>query len=350
MTSCLKLYPFGYHHTKYKSKNILLPKRYAQRGFKYFLWQRMQKVKSKRIKRLYDNILTNYVKFRVILGKVDIPYFELVLTTKCSMRCESCNNMMQYFAPNNQYYADTQHMLHSLNTLFAKVDSICRVRIIGGEPLLFKDLRTITDLLESNPKVKSYDIVTNGTIDFKQDVLDSIKNSHKCMISISNYSNSPNLTLRLRHKTIVESLQKYNILYHFNWANKDDKWFNPGKIYKRNRTKDDIIKNFRSCMMKCVSLMSNDFLPKYSNKDAESSIAPSGAMFVCPIASSLSRLKGLSEFSGDFINIQKDSKDRILHFYAQDFYKACDYCHDMWAKKEFIPIAIQTKSVFSLKP
>lgn len=75
-----------------------------------------------------------------------------------------------------------------------------------------------------------------------------------------------------------------------------------------------------------------------------------GQIFICPIASSLSRLKGLDEFKGDFIELDFGlTKDKILDFYTQDFYKACDYCHNMWEKKREIPVAIQTKEVLKLE-
>lgn len=75
-----------------------------------------------------------------------------------------------------------------------------------------------------------------------------------------------------------------------------------------------------------------------------------GQIFICPIASSLSRLRGLDEFRGDFIALDSTlTKRKILAFYAQDFYKACDYCHDMWAQKRTIPVAIQTKEVLRLE-
>lgn len=75
-----------------------------------------------------------------------------------------------------------------------------------------------------------------------------------------------------------------------------------------------------------------------------------GQIFICPIASSLSRLRGLEEFKGDFIELDSElTKDKVLDFYTQDFYKACDYCHDMWEKKRGIPVAIQTKEVFKLE-
>lgn len=75
-----------------------------------------------------------------------------------------------------------------------------------------------------------------------------------------------------------------------------------------------------------------------------------GQVFICPIASSLSRLRGLDEFCGDFLVLDSTlTKQKILDFYAQDFFKACDYCHDMWKKRHDIPIAIQTKEVLKLE-
>ncbi len=76
-----------------------------------------------------------------------------------------------------------------------------------------------------------------------------------------------------------------------------------------------------------------------------------GHIFICPIASSLSRLKGLEEFKGDFITLDSQtSKADFRKFYAQDYFKACDYCDNMWEHRKDIPIAIQTKEVLPLAP
>ncbi|STO98033.1 Uncharacterised protein [Helicobacter canis] len=86
------------------------------------------------------------------------------------------------------------------------------------------------------------------------------------------------------------------------------------------------------------------------SKNADSSTAKSvGEIFICPIASSLSRLKGLEEFRGDFVSLDHAcDKYTILAFYAQEFFKTCDYCHDMAAPKTPIPIAVQTKATLEL--
>lgn len=77
---------------------------------------------------------------------------------------------------------------------------------------------------------------------------------------------------------------------------------------------------------------------------------PKGQIFICPVASSLSRLKGLGEFNGDFISLDSNiSKKKFWDFYAQDFFKACDYCHDMSKGRTYIPMAIQTNKTLELK-
>ncbi|ENT7247856.1 radical SAM protein [Campylobacter lari] len=123
--------------------------------------------------------LKKYFEKRVLEGKVDIPYLELVLTTRCTLRCESCNNLMQYFSPSNQYTCTLEGIIESLELLLSKVDSIARVRIIGGEPLLFKDLPQLIDYLDAQKKILTFDILTNATIDFKEDLILRFKKSKK---------------------------------------------------------------------------------------------------------------------------------------------------------------------------
>ena len=202
-----------------------------------------------------------YPYWRIKCGKVDIPYFELVLTTRCTLRCESCNNLMQYFNSKNAYTCSLQGISAALDAIFSVVDSIGSVRIIGGEPLLFKDIAKVAQKLENEPKVKSFNIVTNGTIRLKDELLDALEHSKKSMVCISDYSKSPNLTTKLYQKEIIKSLESRQIAYHFVFNNEGDSWIEPGKIYKRNRSKTDIIRNFKSCLMPCVSVMSNECLP-----------------------------------------------------------------------------------------
>lgn len=63
----------------------------------------------------------------------------------------------------------------------------------------------------------------------------------------------------------------------------------------------------------------------------------------------LSKLKGIEEFSGDYITLEKgDLRGKILSFYAQDYFKACDYCQDYSKPRVDIQAAIQTDEVLRI--
>lgn len=281
--------------------------------------------------------LHNYFKNRVKNGFVDIPYLELVLTTKCNMRCESCNNLMQYFSSSNYYMTTLDGIKESLEILLKRVDSIQRLRIIGGEPLLFKELPELITYLDSCEKIVGFDIVTNATIDFSETLLERIKKAKRLKkVSISDYSKSPNLKIPFKGREITQKLKSIGVRYAINTG---DSWYDVGKIYKRNRTQEELQKNFRSCGMECVSLIS---------AIKENSKIPKGAIFVCPVGSSLSQLRGTDEFQGDFIDLSKSSSKDFFEFYVKDFFLACDYCQDWSLPKKSIPIAIQTKKVLGI--
>ncbi|HIC3266435.1 hypothetical protein OLS39_08805 [Campylobacter jejuni] len=64
--------------------------------------------------------LQKYFEKRIKKRIIDIPYLELVLTTKCTMRCQSCNNLMQYFSQNNQYTCTFEGIKNHLKFYFPK--------------------------------------------------------------------------------------------------------------------------------------------------------------------------------------------------------------------------------------
>ena len=284
---------------------------------------------------------------RFLRGKVDMPYIEVVVTTKCTLRCEACGAMMQYFSKETHYTCTLSGIKASLEALFRIVDSVLQVRIIGGEPLLYKDLAQLVRFLRESPNVRAIDLVTNGTLDFSEDVIEALAGSHKAHVTISDYKRSPNLPVPLRQESVIAALEKRGIAYELHLSAENSAWWDSGRIYKRGRPKEDVIKNYRACLAnyvypKCTSVMSSE-----GAKDAN--LAPAGAAFICAVASSLSRLKGLKEFEGDFIDLATASKERVIEFYAQDCFKACDYCQNMWDEKRFVTPAVQTKEVFSVE-
>ena len=83
---------------------------------------------------------TLYFIVRFLCGKVDMPKFEIVVTTKCTLRCEACANLMQYFDKDTHYTCTLSGIVASLEALFKIVGSVQTVNVLGGEPLLHKGL------------------------------------------------------------------------------------------------------------------------------------------------------------------------------------------------------------------
>ncbi len=225
----------------------------------FYLAREISNLRYKLFKNQY--IGKPYVFYRLWHNKIDVPLFELVLTTRCTLNCESCNNLMQYFSTQTAYTCSFEGIIKTLDFLFKNVSSVRQLNILGGEPLIFKDLDKVIDYLNQEEKVKAFNVVTNATIKPKEQLLKALFNArHKSFVNISDYSKTPNIHVKIQRDEIINILKEHKIQYFVRWEN-DSSWTEPGKIYKRGRDKNGIIKNFKSCLMPCVSVMSNECLP-----------------------------------------------------------------------------------------
>lgn len=227
-------------------------------------------------------------------------------------------------------------MQKDIQTLLANVSTIQSIHIIGGEPLLFKQLPELMHFLANQNKIKALELITNATIPFSQTLLDSLAYK-KTRVIISDYSSNPKLAKTLRQEQILQALQEHKIKHIFYHQN--SLWRDTGKIYKRNRADDENRRNFIACDIPCVTFIGADPNDK----------AQKGGIFVCALASSLAKLRSQAEFIGDFVSLDSSTLSHdILAFYAQDFFKSCDYCPNKWEESCGIPPAIQTKETLTL--
>ena len=65
----------------------------------------------------------------------------MVLTEKCSLKCKECSNLMQYYS--KPVDEDFEQLTNSLDTFMRTVDHVSEVRLIGGEPMLYKKIDLI---------------------------------------------------------------------------------------------------------------------------------------------------------------------------------------------------------------
>ena len=94
--------------------------------------------------------------------KLNLKTIDIQITEKCSLKCKDCSNLMQYYA--KPVDEDFEILTSALDKLMNSVDYIYEIRIIGGEPLMYKNISSVMEKLISYQQCENIVIYTNGTI------------------------------------------------------------------------------------------------------------------------------------------------------------------------------------------
>jgi organic radical activating enzyme len=251
---------------------------------------------------------------------------DLVITEKCSMKCSDCSNLMQYYlSPQTYNYED---VLKSIDYLFSCVDEVYEMRVIGGEPMLNKDIHLIVDRLVKEEKVRRIVIYTNATIPLKERQMSAFKNK-KVLFLITDYDK-----LSRNISKLVTQLKDNNIAFD---RKPVDGWTDSGFIKHHERTNEDNQKIFDYCCAKNnVTLMAGH------NK-----------LYNCPFAANADALQAIPEDPNDYVDISKGEnnlKENVRKMiYREKFVGACDFCNGRSYSMANIVPAIQVKKPIPYK-
>lgn len=256
-----------------------------------------------------------------------IQRMDLVLTTKCSLRCEKCANLMQYYKVGKDVPVNV--IYESMDRLLNVVDFLETVYVLGGEPFLYDYLKDVLRFLKTYNNIGQIEVVTNGTIQVKDVQLWNELHDSRTVLSISNYGNLS------RHKDeLIQSCKMYHINYRYN----EENWFyDTGNMCKRNRSKDELQKVFRDCGTQCRSLYM-------------------GELHYCPRSAHGMDLGLVPRKKSDYINLlnktsRLELKESILRFIERtDYILTCDYCDirvGNYYNKRY-PAGVQTKQVLEI--
>ena len=179
------------------------------------------------------------------MDKIDyLPHCGFLLTTACNLNCRNCADLVPY-KPLATY--DKKNVVHDLEKLLKVVDKIGQVLLIGGETLLYPDLKYLLEYCLNKPQIGKVIITTNGTI-MPDESLYKLLQNKKALLRLSGYPESvaPN------RSKIVAELQRRNI----NCENLEGmQWSYMGDNRKRNHTLSELQEVFKKCGMRtCVCL------------------------------------------------------------------------------------------------
>ncbi len=143
------------------------------------------------------------------MEKINLERSAISITQRCTLKCKLCNAYMPYYdKPRDMLFEDVEKVL---KRYFSIVDTVGIFSVLGGEPLMHKDLGKILRLIGSYGEqiLERIDLVTNGTLDMKDDVLGFfIENAPKAKVIISHYGE-----LSAKADMLVEKLERHGVNY-----------------------------------------------------------------------------------------------------------------------------------------
>lgn len=242
-----------------------------------------------------------------------LPYLPVYLTTRCSLNCEKCNNLMPLFHGRAFDFSWTKTKV-SLDILLSEMKELIFCELVGGEPFLNKDLGEILDYVGENRKIRQVVIITNGTIIPDGQMIERLK-KYNILVRVSDYG------IFAKMSAFVAKLDDAGVNVRIQ---QDMKWNDGGGINQRSRGHKALKQQYNHCefSLKC----------KYLCEDR---------LFSCARAASLYHL-GLFDSQRDILTISEHTKtEDISAFYLHDEGDICDYCDLCTEQGKEIPAAVQ---------
>ena len=298
---------------KYNIKTIFF-RRYlmenAEKNFlvkfqKFLLWKEGSFLNPQLKEKYYNDFLIEEVNNFYEKGELNIPQCEFVITTRCSLKCKYCSNLMPLFNEKTHSDLSFEDFKKDFDILINNVNRIRKFCLIGGEPLINKEIYKMLDYAASNEKIDLIEIISNGTIIPSKELIETIKKyNNKVYFYFSNYSVNKDIKI-LKYDEIFKILKDENIKYQ---SAKDLYWVKEEPLKERNYSEDQLKNVFKYCCNNsCISILNGEY-------------------HVCPKSSSGKRL-GIIDVN-DYVNLRtsKDLRKDLIDFYEKEYFDACKYC------------------------
>lgn len=239
---------------------------------------------------------------RYIKKDIYFRYFEVPITTRCSLNCAECNNLIQFYEqPQNFKAAD---ILRDIKRICSVTEKIVMVRILGGEPLVHPELAYILNGLTEIDKIQQVQIVTNGTLLFNEECISIIRNK-KFSVDVSNYG-----VHSVKYKQLIEQLKENKICYITQSRRKP--WRSLSSCKCRRRNENELKNIFASCREDCHSLLN-------------------GELHLCARSAHGTDLGVMAKKEKEYVNVRaasgkKELQKEIYDLLNRKSISACNYC------------------------
>ncbi len=234
------------------------------------------------------------------------------ITTYCSLNCQNCNMFINYYNSEHKRNISLEEFVENFTALFEHVDYCYKVSILGGEPLLNRELPQMIEWLyrEYQSRIGQIVIITNGTVPLQERLIKALKLT-ETKISISDYTVSvPYNEKLIKFETV---LRENGIAIEVNQEMKWKDFFFP---QKKQQVRFESVREHMLCC--------NPVFRGLNDKK----------FYYCHIVWSAVQAGLLKEEKADFVDLTKikntvDRKKLIAHdlgFVEKESISLCKYC------------------------
>lgn len=179
-------------------------------------------------------------------GKVIMSECYITITSRCTFRCKHCDQLMPYYNKDTHWESSIVEIDNTLSAFFTKADYLVSFFIVGGEPLLYRKLPDLLEMIctKYRDKIGYIQIITNGSIIPDERTIETIK-KYSLDIRLSDYTCSINYKEKLNE--LMHMLKSNGISYSMS---KYEKWYDvgiPGKEKEQFFTKKEIRQHAIDC-------------------------------------------------------------------------------------------------------
>ena len=296
-----------------------------------FVWPLVGRVRNpkknyweNRLKGSYRELYSRFLSGEEVTGKIEdiernnllvIPRIPVVMTTRCTLRCEQCNNLMPYYNKPMDYPASD--VISWIQTLTDAVDEWIVIELIGGEPFIYKELESVLLYVLGIEKILRVEITTNATVIPKEEILLLLQNE-KVEVHISDYGKV------VSQQRFIDVMNAYNITYK---VFEDMQWVAVGGIEERGRSEEETREQYWACpsAKMCKTVLN-------------------GRLFACSRAASLYEI-GVTP-DAECVNLvgNDNLREELRQYLLLDNAIACNHCDNALEKLTYVEAAVQMKS------
>ncbi|GGZ70856.1 4Fe-4S cluster-binding domain-containing protein [Streptomyces echinoruber] len=248
-----------------------------------------------------------------------LKYLDVVVTEACSMKCQDCSNLMQYYT--KPRHSDLDLLESAVDRIMESIDGIYEFRVLGGEPFVNPRVHRVIDKLTSYDGVDKVVVYTNATIVPRGANLQCLRND-KVVVDITDYG---------EHSKKLDELLQVLTDEGITHLTKIPVWTDSGRINFVERSADVLDDMFRNC---CV----NDILTLLNGK-----------LYRCPFSANGTNLGAIPETSDDVVDLTgalsgTALREAIRRLYGRSTHlTACSFCNGRDYRTPRIKPAVQTR-------